>query len=341
LRGGFKMSDVQTSNERGAAAEPLETVFMFSGQGSQYFQMGRELYEGDATFRGWMLQMDEIARPFCGRSVVAAIYNDGHSLGDPLDRTLLSHPAIFMVEYALAQTLVQAGIRPDLVLGASLGSFAAAAIGGFLSVEDALTAVVRQARVLEECCEPGGMIAVLADPGLFESCLCAYSDLAAVNFSSHFVVSARQQELGEIEAALKRENVGYQRLPVSFAFHSRWIEAARHPFESFMNAVHDKPGDLPMVCCQAMAKVSELPQSYFWKVLRRPVQFRETVKRLEREKPRRYFDLGPSGTLATFLKYELSDCTKSITQSVLTPFGCNRYVLAALKVAHRFLPFHS
>jgi acyl transferase domain-containing protein len=159
--------------------------------------------------------------------------------------------------------------------------------------------------------------------------------LAAINFSSHFVVSARQQELGEIEAVLKKENVSYQRLPVSFAFHSRWIEEARHPFESFMSSVHDKRGNLPLVCSQAATIVPELPKSYFWDVLRRPVQFRETVKRLEREKPRRYIDLGPTGTLATFLKYALPDDTRSTVQSVLTPFGCNRQALAAVTVAHR------
>src|SRR5262245_63688851 len=143
------------------------TVFMFSGQGSQYFHMGRALYDDNDTFRDWMIRLDDIARGASGRSVIETLYSDAHGKGDPFDRTLLTHPAIFMVEYSLAQSLMRAGVWPDIVLGASLGSFAAAAVAGFIGVEDALTAVMRQATALEECCEPGGMIAVLAIPACF------------------------------------------------------------------------------------------------------------------------------------------------------------------------------
>src|SRR5205085_5279776 len=130
---------------------------MFSGQGSQYFQMGRELFEKNQTFRDWMVRLDEIARKSSGTPVIETLYSDLQSRGNPFERTLLTHPAIFMVEYSLAQTLMHAGVWPDLVLGASIRSFAAAAVGGFIDVEDALTAVVRQPIVLEESCQTGGM----------------------------------------------------------------------------------------------------------------------------------------------------------------------------------------
>ena len=214
------------------------TVFMFSGQGSQYFHMGRELYDQHTSFRGWMLRLDEVARQSLDESVVEAVYSGARGKGDPFDRTLLTHPAIFMVEYSLAQILIQAGVIPDIVLGASLGSFAAAAVAGFIDVEDALKATIQQARVLEECCEPGGMAAVLADPALFaEDFLSGHSELAAVNFSSHFVVSARKTELAGIESALRKKQVGYQSLPVSFPFHSKWIDQAKAGFTPFMQSV--------------------------------------------------------------------------------------------------------
>ena|SRR5438067_990149 len=105
-----------------------------------------------------------------------------------------SSGASVMVEYSLAQSLMQAGVWPDMVLGASLGSFAAAAVAGFIDAEDALAAVVRQAMALEEWSERGGMIAVLADLELFaEDFRSGRSELAAVNFSSHFVVTARRR----------------------------------------------------------------------------------------------------------------------------------------------------
>ena len=310
------------------------TVFMFSGQGSQYFHMGRELYDCDATFREWMIRLDGIAQELSGRSVIEIIYSDARGKGDIFDRTLLTHPAIFMVEISLAQSLIHSGVRPDMVLGASLGSFAAAAVAGFISVEDALTAVMRQAIALEECCEPGGMIAVLADPTLFaEDFLSGRSELAAVNFSSHFVVSARRSELAEIEAALMKRDIGYQRLPVSIPFHSQWMEGAKARFESFMRSIRLKRGRLPLACCDQSTILSDLSDDYFWNVVRRQIRFRETIERLEKDGARRYIDLGPSGTLATFLKYVAPATTRSTAHAILTPYGSDRKNLAALLAA--------
>jgi bacillaene synthase trans-acting acyltransferase len=313
-----------------------ENVFMFSGQGSQYFQMGGELFETNDTFRNWMVRLNEIAQRSSGMSVVETLYSNGHARGDLFERTLLTHPAIFMVEYSLAQSLIHAGVQPDIVLGVSLGSFAAAAVAGFIGVEDALTAVMRQAIAIEECCEPGGMTAVLADPTLFaEDFLNCRSELAAVNFGSHFVVSARRTELNELEAGLRQRNLNYQRLPVSFPFHSKWIEKARTPFQSFMGSIRHKRSRLPLACCHQTAILSDLSDDYFWNVVRYPIQFRETTARLEQQGPRRYIDVGPAGTLATFLKYGMSATTNSKVHAILTPYGFDQKNLAALLAAIR------
>ena len=306
-------------------------VFMFSGQGSQYFHMGKALYDDNDTFRDWMVRLDDIARQSTGISVIETIYADVHGRGDTFDRTVLTHPAIFMVEYSLAQSLIHAGVRPDVVLGVSLGSFAGAAVAGFIGVEDALTAVIQQAIALEERCEPGGMIAVLADPSLFEEdFLSGCSELAAINFSSHFVVSARRTELEVIEAGLKKRNTGYQRLPVSVPFHSQWIDNAKAPFALFMRSIQRQQCRLPLVCCDQTATLSELSDDYFWNVVRRPIHFRETTARLEQQGAHRYIDLGPSGTLTTFLKYGLPATTKSTMHTILTPYGFDQKNLSAV-----------
>jgi bacillaene synthase trans-acting acyltransferase len=314
-----------------SSVPPAATVFLFSGQGSQYFQMGRELFEKNDTFRGWMVRLDEAAQRSSGQSVLATLYSAANGKGDPFDRTLSTHPAIFMVEYSLARTLMETGVRPDLVLGASLGAFAAAAVAGFIDVEDALSAVIRQALALEEWCEPGGMIAVLGDPALFgEELFGERSELAAVNFSSHFVVTAKRSALPAIEAGLKDRAIGHQRLPVSYAFHSRWIDEARAPFTSFMKSVVRSEHRLPLVCCDQAAIVAELPDDYLWDVVRRPIRFRETVAFLERQGPLRYIDVGPAGTLATFLKYLLPKTTSSTVHAILTPYGLDQKNLAAV-----------
>lgn len=313
-----------------------ETIFMFSGQGSQYFHMGKALYDGNDTFRGWMQRLDEVARQ-SGTPVLENLYSEARRKSDAFDRLVLTHPAIFMVEYSLAQALMQAGIRPDMVLGVSMGSFAAAAVAGFIGVEEALTAVIRQATALEECSVAGGMTAILGDPALFdEEFLGGRSALAAVNFASHFVVSARTTELAEIESVLRRRNVGFQRLPISFPFHSQWIDEAKAPFTSFMQSIRCREGKLPMVCCDQTTVLSGVPgDDYFWDVVRRPIRFREATARLEQQGTRRYVDVGPAGTLATFLKYGLPSDTKSTLHSILTPFGADQKNFAALLAASR------
>ncbi|MEO8380294.1 MAG: acyltransferase domain-containing protein [Acidobacteriota bacterium] len=311
------------------------TVFMFSGQGSQYFHMGRALYDANGTFRDWMNRLDDVVRQTSGQSVLAALYSEGKSKGDSFDRTSLTHPAIFMVEVALARALMQAGVTPSLVLGVSMGSFAAAAVSGFLDVEDALRAVVHQALALEEWAEPGGMTAVLADPALFaKSFLSARSELAAVNFASHFVVTARQTELAGIGADLRRYEVNHQQLPVTFPFHSQWIDGARAPFQTFMRSIGTRPGHVPMVCSDQGTVVSQLSESYFWDVVRKPIRFRETIAGLERQGPWRYIDVGPAGTLATFLKYGLPSGTASTVSAILTPFGTDLKNLATVSAGH-------
>lgn len=308
-----------------------KTVFMFSGQGSQYFDMGRSLFDHEPVFRKQMLILDGIAHELCGRSVIDAIYSSGHSRADAFALTALTYPAIFMVEYSLAELLMQASILPDFTFGSSMGSFAAAAVAQFIDIEDALTAVIRQASALEAFCEPGGMIVVLGNPAIYsEDFLSKRSDLAGVNYSSHFVVSSIHRELGEIEAQLKARNLAYQRLPVSFAFHSRWIDPAKAPFESFMKSVRCKSGQLPMMCCDHAEILGDLPDNYFWDIVRNPIRFRDAVAKLEEQGPHRYIDVGPSGTLATFLKYGLRRTSKSTIHSVITPYGDDRRNLAVL-----------
>jgi len=312
----------------------MSTVFMFSGQGSQYFHMGRGLFEANETFRHWMERLDELARQSLGRSVIATLYSDAEKKGDPFDRITMTHPAIFMVEYALAQALMQAGVQPDLVLGASMGSFAAAAVADVIGVEDALAAVIRQATAIEECSERGGMTAVLGDPALFgEEFLGGHSELAAVNFATHFVVSARQMDLSQIEAILSLRNVGYQRLPISYPFHSRWIDRAKAPFTSFMSSIRCRPGRVPLVCCDQTTTVSDLSGDFFWDIVRHPIRFRETAARLEQGGPRRFVDVGPAGTLATFLKYGLPATARSTVHAILTPFGADQKNFTALVAA--------
>jgi len=310
------------------------TVFMFSGQGSHFFHMGRELFEQNDVFRDWMRRLDAIAHAQIGSSVLDALYAPERNKGDAFDRTLLTHPAIYMTEIALAQALIAGGLKPDLVFGSSLGSFAAAAIGGYVAIEDALLAVIRQAQVFERRCEPGGMIAIMTDPSLYDSPLLrGRCTLAGVNFDGHFTVSAPSAAVAAIESELKARGLVYQRLPVSFAFHSDALDVARDEYLSYVATLPLRQGDLPLVCCERAEVVNSIAPEFFWNIARRPIRFRDAVDRLERDGPHRYVDVGPAGTLATFLKYALPAQSGSSMHPVLTPYGRDRRNFDALLAA--------
>lgn len=309
-----------------------KTVFMFAGQGSQHFQMARDLFDNNLDFRRTMLELDVLAQQSGGASVIEAIYSGNR--GDPFERTLQTHPAIFMVEYALARCLMNAGVMPDMTVGASLGTFAAAAVAGVLDVEQAMAVVMRQAVTFESTCQPGGMIAVLADPAMFsEGFLSERSELAGVNFASHFVVSAPRLHLDGIEADLRARNITHQRLYVSAAFHSRWIDDARAPLQAFMQTIRRAPGRLPLISCERAKAVADPDDDFFWRVVREPIRFRDTLEHLESTGPHRYIDVGPGGTMALFAKYGLPSSSRSTTHGILSPYGQDQKHLSALITA--------
>jgi malonyl CoA-acyl carrier protein transacylase len=184
---------------------------------------------------------------------------------------------------------------------------------------------------LESHGERGGMTAILADPDLYgEDFIRSRSELAGVNFSTNFVVSAREADLALIGAELKRRGLVYQRLPVSFPFHSRWIDGAKEAFAPAMRLIGARSGRLPLACCDRAEILTELPEEFFWDIVRRPIRFRETAALVEQLGLRRYIDVGPAGTLATFLKYGAPAATSSTVHSILTPFGGDQKNFAVL-----------
>jgi len=301
-----------------------QVVWMFSGQGSQYFNMGRDLYDADAEFRAQMRRCDEAYRAIAGGSLLEVIYpSDPQRAKGEFAELRLTHPALFCIQYSLAQTLLRRGWRPDLVLGYSLGEIVAAAVAGAASFEELLGAVVQQAEVLAREARGGAMLAVLAAPNVVEAGNPDFAGtwVAAWNFANHFVLSGPGAAIERAERELRAREISVQRLPVPVAFHCPAMDVVEMRIREIAGRVALRELRLPLVSVSRVDVLTRVAPEFFWQVVRQPVRFDETVSWLEARGPHAYVDLGPSGTLATFLKYALPRGTASTVYPVLTYYN--------------------
>ena len=287
------------------------TVFVFGGQGAQHYQMGRALFDAGGLFAALMRSMDRIVRDATGRSVVASLYGE-QAPSERFDDLSLTHPAIFMVEYALARLLIERGIEPDVTFGVSLGSMVAATVAGCWSMEAALTTVLEHAAWIDEHCQPGGMIAVLSSRRLSEAVLARLRAVAAANYGpEHFVLAGRAADLPQIEAWLETERMLFTRLPVAYPFHSPWLVADSAYDTGPSHLPASRSPRLPLACCAAGGFIEAPSVRYLWDAALQPIRFGATLAAVEAAGPRRYVDLSPSGTLATVLRHNLGDSSSS------------------------------
>lgn len=302
---------------------------MFSGQGSQYYHMGEELYKKNDIFRYWMLKMDKFVSDNIGVSVIDLLYQNDKRKFDKFDRALYSFPALFMVEYSLYQILLNEGIKPDYLLGSSSGEFTAAAVAGVDSYEELLFTLITLARIFEKTCHNGGMLAVLESPDIFfkydmlnESC-----EIAAYNFNSHFVISGKNGVLKRLKKELKNGDIICQTLPVSFAYHSKMINPAESAFKDHLKKKKYSNSKYKIASCVRGKIENRMKQDHFWDVVKKPILFQKTIKALEEKDSCFYLDLGPSGTLATFVKYILKKNEDSNSLSILNLYTEDYYGL--------------
>lgn len=302
----------------------LPLVFCFAGQGSQYHQMAADLYRGHDIFREWMRIGDEVVAERHGFSVIDAVYGSDRRLIEPFDRMEETHPAIFLVQYALAKLLLHKRVRPDALFGISLGEITAMTVAGMTSFENVLVGVSNQPGVFRQSCVPGGMIAVLGTPDLHANIeeLRTQSEVAGVNADGHFVLSAPADALDPVEEQLRKRDVAFQRLPTPFAFHSRWIE----PAAAACSGLFDTPARAPRWPCWSSctaAPVEPGVQDLPWRIARGQMHVQKTIRAIEGKGGATYLDLSPSGTLAAILPQVIEDGSPSRVMSVLSPFGGN------------------
>lgn len=317
------------------ALDRARIVFAFSGHGSQTYHMGRSLYEHNPTFRKSMLSLDAAVLACSGRSVLERLYCDEYDRGEVFDDIRFTHPAIFMVEYSMAQVLLAQGIEPHAVIGASLGEYCAATLAGLMSLDQALESTVAQADIYYRRCLPGGMLAILGPTELHgrEALLREHTEIASYNYDSNFVVAGRPQVLDRAQARLQEDGTLSQRLPVRLAFHSALMEAAREEVCKQTAPLAGGPARLPFVSCVTSSMLSATNDAYFWDLVRKPIQVARSVEYLERRGSHLYIDLGPSGTFANLIKHNPARHPGSRAYPLLSPFGRDIEALDRLPAA--------
>ena len=301
--------------------DELPVVFMFPGQGSQYYQMGRQLFEHNDVFRAALLRHDAVVAEVLGESVLAHIHDPVKAKSDVLTDTRITHPAIVMLELALAETLASLGITPDCVLGVSLGEYSAAVVAGSLGAADCLRLLVRQAVALRES-PPGGMLAVLAGLDVLDRVpalrLC---EIAARNYPGNFVVAGTTAALDRAESALSETDVPFLRLPVEYGFHSHLVDEVLAASRGNFADIRFTPPRLPWMSCVDGQLVERPDAEHFARVARQPIEFGLAMAGMRERGEFRYIDLGPSSSLHNFVRFHLPEGTRSESMPLLNPFS--------------------
>jgi trans-AT polyketide synthase, acyltransferase and oxidoreductase domains len=312
---------------------PLPVVFMFSGQGSQYYRMGQDLFDDNEVFRAALERHDAVVAEQLGESVLARIFDRARRGSGPFTDTRLSHPAIVMIELGLAETLRAAGVEPDYVLGASLGEYAAAAVSGSVAPDDCLRLLVRQAEALRSG-PRGGMLAVLDRPDVLDRVPALRAcEIAARNYPGHFVVAAGDEALDRAESALRAADVLHQRIAVEYAYHSSLMDRVIAECRGALDAVTFAPPRIPWVSCVDGRLVEQVTPEHLWQVARRPIEFERTMAAMRGRGDFLYLDLGPSGTLHNFVCGNLPEATRSRSFPLLSPFGYDPGLLDRVRAA--------
>lgn len=297
---------------------------MFSGQGSHYYQMGKQLFEEEKTFRKWMLLGNEVVYENLKIDLIKILYDNNHRISESFNCTLYTHPAIFLFEFALLQLLLEKNINPDYVMGISLGELVVAAATQVLSFEEALFAVIKQAEILENYTKKGSMMAILHAPIIFhQENIKAFVELAGINFNSHFIVSGSKEGIKKTELLLQKDDIVVQTLAVSHAFHSGCIDPAKDIYLDSIEQLTFKSPILPWIsgCKEEVQPI--MKSEYLWEAIRLPMLFQNIIQKLESQGNYIYLDLGPAGTLANFVKYNLHSHSKSQAWPLSTPFCSN------------------
>ena len=295
----------KTKTPRSAAASK-GVAFMFPGQGAQYVDMGRSLYDNEPLFRREVDEACDLLAPLVGRDLRQIIYpasDRAPAAADELKQTCFTQPALFVVEYALARLWMSWGVHPAALIGHSIGEFVAATIAGTFDRDAALKLVAGRAALMHAL-PSGSMLAVRAQPACLADLLTDGVSIAAYNTPGLFVASGAHDAIQRFERELSEHSIACRRLETSHAFHSPAMDAIVEPFRQIVRAAGPKtPRQLWISSLTGAMIASEdaVDPAYWARQVREPVRFSEGVQHLH-ESALALLEVGPGRALETFAR---------------------------------------
>ena len=266
---------------RGECTDPPTTAWFFPGQGSQYPGMARELFDSEPVFADTVRQCAEAVDPILPRPLLDVLLSTDREAAETLRHTSFAQPAIFAVEMGLARLWQSWGIEPDVVLGHSVGQYAAACVAGVFSLEDGARLIAERGRLFGSLPAGGRMVAVFADPEYVVGAAEGFPRVSVGAYNGrNTVLSGPGEDLEQIVAACSQDGTRCTWLETSHAFHSELLEPVLDEFESFAGQFTYAAPTLPLVCNRTgavLAADSPLNAQYWRKHSRQPVQFTESV----------------------------------------------------------------
>lgn len=276
-------------------------VFVFSGQGPQWWAMGRELLERESVFQAALQQCDALFYDCASWSLLHALTADEAS--SRLQETAIAQPVLFALQVALAALWQSWGVVPEAVVGHSMGEVAAAYVSGALSLPDAVQVIFHRSRLLQRLTGNGRMVTVDLPLAAVKPLLRGYLKLsiAAVNSPVATVLSGDAVALESLVQTLEQQHIICRFLPVNYAFHSWQVEPLQDELVYALQAMQPRPTTVPLVSTVTGRRVDgqALDASYWSRHLRSPVLFQAAIEALSQSEPSLFVEIGSHPVLST------------------------------------------